>query len=151
MKSVEEFLAHAIRLEDEAARRFEQLTSAMESYGNREVASLFRKLAHFSRLHLADARARSGFRDVPRLSAENELWGPGASPEACDDWACDPQIAPVEALSVALEGERRAYEFYRAVSSTSTDPEMRRLAQEFAEEEAEHVCDLEKWIAKTPA
>jgi rubrerythrin len=57
MESVEEFLAYSINLEQEAATRFGQLADAMESCGNREVGKLFRRLADYSRLHLADARA----------------------------------------------------------------------------------------------
>ena len=71
METVEEFLAHAIQLEREAADRFSQLADAMESCGNREVAKLFRQLADYSRLHLADARLRSGFRDIPNSSRAN--------------------------------------------------------------------------------
>jgi rubrerythrin len=70
MLTVEEFLAHAIRLEREAADRFDQLAEAMLNCGNREVGKLFRKLADYSRMHLAEARARAGFRDVPELKHE---------------------------------------------------------------------------------
>ena len=62
METVEEFLAYAIRLEQEAALRFGQLADAMATAGNREVMELFRRLSEYSRLHLTDARARAGFR-----------------------------------------------------------------------------------------
>ena len=45
MDSVEEFLAHTIQLENEAALRFGQLADAMRTAGNTEVAQLFRQLA----------------------------------------------------------------------------------------------------------
>ncbi len=61
MTSVEEFLAYAIALESEAADRFGQLADAMEACGNREVGGLFRRLADYSRLHLADARRAQDF------------------------------------------------------------------------------------------
>ena len=44
MESVEAFLAHAIRIEQEAALRFGQLADAMTTQGNREVGRLFRQL-----------------------------------------------------------------------------------------------------------
>ena len=45
METVEAFLAHAIRIEQEAALRFGQLADAMNTQGNREVGRLFRQLA----------------------------------------------------------------------------------------------------------
>ena len=60
MKSVEEFLAHTIQLESEAALRFGQLADAMVTAGNKEVGRLFRRLADYSLLHLGDAKARAG-------------------------------------------------------------------------------------------
>ena len=69
MQTVEMFLAHAIQLEREAADRFGQLADAMEAGGNREVSKLFRQLAQYSRLHLADARSRAGFSHDPRSRA----------------------------------------------------------------------------------
>jgi rubrerythrin len=41
-------------------------------------------------------------------------------------------------------------EYYRSVAAESTDAEVQRLATEFANEEAEHVAALDKWIALTP-
>jgi hypothetical protein len=49
MESVEEFLAYAIKLEQEAALRFGQLADAMATAGNREVMELFRRLSEYSR------------------------------------------------------------------------------------------------------
>ena len=45
MRNVEEFLAHTIQLESEAALRFGELSDAMTTAGNREVGRLFRRLA----------------------------------------------------------------------------------------------------------
>jgi rubrerythrin len=56
MNDVAEFLAYAIKLEEDAAARFSDLAESMKTYGNREVADFFGKMAHFSRLHLAEAR-----------------------------------------------------------------------------------------------
>ena len=47
MDSVELFLAYSIKLEEEAALRFDQLADAMISAGNREVGKLFRRLADY--------------------------------------------------------------------------------------------------------
>jgi rubrerythrin len=52
------------------------------------------------------------------------------------------------ALLVALEGEEGSRRFYSQVRDATQDPEVRRFAAEFADEEAEHVAALNQWIAK---
>jgi len=147
MRSVEEFLAYAINLESEAADRFGQLADAMDACGNREVGKLFRRLADYSRLHLADARARSGFRDIPIIKAGDFLWPGVESPETAAIWAADPFIGREQALDIALDAETASHEYYRSVFEASDDPEIGVLAEEFAAEESEHVAELRKWIA----
>jgi rubrerythrin len=147
VESVEEFLAYAIELESEAADRFGQLADAMEACGNRDVGKLFRRLADYSRLHLADARARSGFRDIPSMKASEFAWPDMESPETAAIWAADPFIGRDQALDIALDAETASHDYYQSVFETTDDPEIRVLAKEFAEEESEHVAELQKWIA----
>ncbi|MDR3515991.1 MAG: ferritin family protein [Azospirillaceae bacterium] len=146
MKSVEEFLAYATKLEEEATLRFDQLADAMQGYGNKDVGSLFRRLSEYSRRHLADARARSGFRDIPVMDPGAYQWPDVESPEAAAIWAADPFLAKNEALEIALASETAGYDFYKSVHDTTDDPEIRRLAAEFAAEEAEHVAWIRQWI-----
>lgn len=112
MQTVEVFLAHAIQLEREAAGRFAQLADAMEAGGNREVSKLFRQLAQYSRLHLADARNRAGFRTIPKLAPEDFVWPDHESPEAAAIWAADPLIGADEALATALAAECAGLAYY---------------------------------------
>ncbi len=147
MESVENFLAHAINLEQEAADRFGQLADAMDSCGNREVSKLFRQLSDYSRLHLADARARSGLRDIPALKHDEFTWPGLESPEAAAIWATDPFIGREEALQIALDAETGAYDYYKSVLDTTQDPEISVLAKEFVDEESGHVAELRRWIA----
>jgi len=146
MKTVEAFLAHTIQLEREAALRFGQLADAMNSAGNRAVGKLFRRLADYSLLHLGDAQARAGFRDLPEMSSADYRWPDIESPEAAAIWAADPLIGIAQALQVALDAETAGMAFYRDVLDTTTDPEIKVLAQEFVNEEAEHVAELQRWI-----
>lgn len=150
-ESVEVFLAHAIRLEEEAALRFGQLADAMLTGGNREVAQLFRQLSDYSRLHLADARARAGFRQLPVLAPGDYRWPDFESPEAAAIWAADPLIGREQALHVALAAERAGLDYYRGIRDATADPEIRVLAAEFVEEESGHVAELERWIARLPS
>ena len=146
MESVEEFLAHTIQLENEAALRFGQLADAMRTAGNTEVAQLFRQLADYSLLHLGDARERAGYRCLPTLAEADYQWPDIESPESAAIWAADPFIGREEALQVALAAESAGLADYTEVMNTTTDPEIRAFATEFSEEEAGHVQELERWI-----
>ncbi|MCI4677650.1 ferritin family protein [Rhodoblastus acidophilus] len=151
MKTVEEFLAYSIHLEQEAASRFGELADAMETGGNREVAQLFRQLADYSRLHLADAKARAGFREIPEIGPMDFIWPDLESPEKAAIWGADPLLSRREALDVALAAEKAGHDYYRSVRDTTDDPETKVLAAEFVDEEAGHVAVLKKWIAAAEA
>jgi rubrerythrin len=151
MNKVERFLAHAIQLEREAARRYEDLTAAMQTDGNRELQQFFTRMARFSRMHLAEAMKRGAFRDVPQLQAHEYEWPDGLSPETADWAGVDAQMDGRAALVVALDSERRGHAYYASVALTSSDPEVRLLASEFAAEEADHVAQLERLIAARTA
>lgn len=151
MESVEEFLAYAINLELEAAIRYGLLADAMESCGNREVAELFRRLADYSRLHLADARARGGFREIPKMKPGDFVWPGLESPETAAIWAADPAIGREQALEIALAAETAGLEYYKHVLDATSDPEVKTLAREFVAEEQAHVAELKKWIAANKA
>lgn len=146
MNSVEEFLAYAVKLEEEAALRFGELADAMRSCGKSDVGNLFRRLSDYSRMHLADARARSAFRDIPIKDASEFAWPNLESPETAAIWAADPFIGREQALEIAREAEQASCDYYRTIFETTDDPEIRVLAKEFYEEETEHVSEIHKWI-----
>ena len=47
---------------------------------------------------------------------------------------------------MALEAETAGLNFYQDVLQATGDPEIKLLAKEFVEEEAEHVAELKRWI-----
>lgn len=147
MNNVEIFLAHAICLEQEAVRRFEQLADAMRTCGNRDVAELFAQLGAFSRMHLAEATARAGFRELPAPGELEYEWPDVESPETAAIWAADPFIGREQALQVALDAESAGLAFYQGVLDRSDDPEIRHFATEFVAEESGHVAELQRWLA----
>lgn len=146
MDTVEEFLAHAIKLEQEAALRFGQLADAMATGGNTEVSKLFRRLADYSRLHLGDARARAGFRDLPAMTSADYQWPDIESPETAAIWAADPFMGREQALEVALDAESAGLAYYQNILDSTDDPEIRALAKEFVAEETQHVAELQRWL-----
>jgi len=148
MENINTFLAHAIELEREAARRYEELAESMRADGNLEVEKFFRKMAAFSRKHLALAMTRGGFHQLPALSAKDYVWREGISPEQFDWIGVDTMMGVKYALELAIDGERRGHAFYAHIAEITSDPEVKAMALEFAEEEADHVAELEKWIAR---
>ena len=146
MNDVERFLAHAIALEREAARRYEELAAAMQTDGNAPVRAFFARMAHFSRLHLAEAIARAGFRELPAMRAEDYDWPEGTSPETAEWAGVDAQMDAGDALQLALAGERRGHAYYAAMAALTDDAELAMLAGTFAAEEAQHVAELESLI-----
>ncbi|MBR9971540.1 ferritin-like domain-containing protein [Magnetospirillum sulfuroxidans] len=151
MKSVEEFLVYAARLEQEAALRFDELADAAGSFDNTEVSGFFRQMAEYSRMHLEEARKRGGFRDLPDMAPGDYDWPQLESPEAAAIWAADPQMDVAMALSVALDAETNGLAFYQGVLDRTSDPEIKAMAAEFVEEEAEHVAAIQRWIARSAA
>jgi rubrerythrin len=55
------------------------------------------------------------------------------------------------ALELALQAERRGHAFYAGIAATTHNVRLKRMADEFASEEAEHVAELEKWIDRVAA
>lgn len=151
MKTVPEFLAHAVALEDDSATRFDELADALEVHHNGDVVELFRKMAHFSRLHLAEAKERAQGMDLPHYAPWEFQWPDAESPETVGGEDAHYMMTPHHALKAALASEKRGHSFYAALAHDGTvEAEVKRLAHEFAEEEAEHIALLEDWLTKYP-
>lgn len=146
--SLDEFLAYAIKVEEEAAIHFADLAESMKKCGNTEVAELFSEFSDFSRLHLEEARARAGAKDLTAYMPGEHVWPDLVTPEQTDLWAGDPDLSKLDALRAALHGERLGFEFYHHVAQTSRDPAIRTMAKEFVKEESQHVEILERWIER---
>ncbi|MGE5506477.1 MAG: ferritin-like domain-containing protein [Actinomycetota bacterium] len=144
------FLAHAIAMETEAAERYDELADVMEVHNNPEVAALFRQMAEYSRLHGASVVKRAEGHDLPRLKSWEYRWNTPEPPEVGGGECAHYLMTSYHALEFALENERRGQEFYAGCASTTSDAEIRRMATEMAAEEAEHVEELERWLARTP-
>ena len=150
MNEIQLFLSHAIQLERESALRYEQLHAAMTHAGNAEAAAFFGAMAVFSRKHLDEAIARGGAHAIPELDPNAFRWFGGVSPEAPELDALNELADLQTALMMALQGEHRSHVFYSQVRNLTTNDEVRRIAGEFAAEEAEHVAELQKWLSRTP-
>ncbi|HYH19927.1 MAG TPA: ferritin family protein [Azospirillum sp.] len=147
------FLAHALELENEAAERYEELADSMEAHNNVEVATLFRDLAGYSRKHAAEVKqvaAEHG--PVPKVAPWEFQWDSTTeSPEAAGFEHAHYLMKPHHALTMALLSETQGNTYYASVAAETKDPEVARLARAFAEEEAQHVTLVRKWLERYPA
>lgn len=141
------FLAHAVALEREAAERYAELADTMEVHNNAEVAALFRKLSDFSKLHLDEVQAIAAGYDLPTLKPWQYQWQDGESPEAVPSDRAHYMMTPYHCLHLALFNEKKGHAYYADQAHRAIDPEVKNYAQLFANEEAEHVVMLEKWVA----
>lgn len=148
IKSLDEFLGYAVKIEEDAADHFYSLAEGMKACGNDEVAKLFYQLAGFSRLHLKEARERASRLDADVVIPPDYVWPDQATPERTSLMAADPSLSKLDALKAALIGERRGYEFYFAIAETTDNPEVRDMAKLFVKEEAEHLKILEASITR---
>ena len=79
--------------------------------------------------------------EVPRLEDGNVLSGD----------ACDATSARERALQVALAAEQSARKYYAGLAEYTSDSKLRRLYQELAEFETDHVEFLERKLTRTTA
>lgn len=147
------FLVHAVVLEDEAASRYDELADTMEVHHNDEVATLFRQMALYSRMHLKEAteHAAAHAGGLPDLKPWEFDWPGSESPESGRAEASHYLMTPHHALNLALAAELSAHAFYAGVASRSRSEPIRKLAAEFAAEEAGHAQALRKWLSRYPA
>jgi rubrerythrin len=148
--SVAEFLAHALAVEREATTRYEEFADQMEVHHSNEVAALFRRMAGYEREHAQEIERRIGALQLPSLAPWDYRWVDSESPEAAPFDAAHYLMTARHALEIALANERRAQAFFELAAQAATDPEIKRLASEFAEEEREHVRYVEEALASTP-
>lgn len=149
--SLEQFLRCAAKLEADAADGYDQLAAAIDSTRFAEVEELFRRFAGFSRMHMAEVleiQRRELAREYP-VDDDRFEWPDQFSPENPLGVVSLEDITPVRALEYALEVERQACDFYSHIAGRTRSASVQQLAQEFAEEEAEHVAHIERWLARS--
>lgn len=122
MSEVAIFLAHAVALEAEAAERYDELADAMEVHNSREVAELFRKLAHFSRLHWAEVTETAKDIELPKLKPWEYQWQSPEGPEAAPVERTHYMMTPYHCIHLALQNEKRGHQYYADIAHKSRIP-----------------------------
>jgi len=145
--NVEEFLVHALELEEASQEHYEELADAMEVHNNLEVAELFRKLANYSHLHAQEVHQRAGDLKLPNITPWDFKWKCPSAPEAFCMEDANYLMTTTQALEIALFNEVRGRDFYQNVADHSPSEAVREMAREMVEEENWHVEMLREWQA----
>lgn len=142
-----EFLAHAYVMEVEAAERYTLFAEQMEVHNNPDVAALFRRLADIEAKHADEIKGRAGELELPEIALGAHRWPDAEGPETADIAEAHYLMSPFHVLRMALNGEERAFRYFDGIAKTAESSEVRALAAEYADEEREHVQEVQKLLA----
>ena len=140
VRSVEDLMAIAQALEQEAALRYRALSARMAKQGDTTLAEQFEVLAdiedrHAS--HVAD-RSRTLLGHAPDLVRVR--W---EVPSGCyEEDVRGASLSAYQALAFAVRNEERAFAFYTYVAAEAEDPDVRALAEDLARDELQHAALL---------
>ncbi|MGI9426459.1 MAG: ferritin-like domain-containing protein, partial [Hyphomicrobiaceae bacterium] len=121
ISSVAELLAHAYRMELEASERYSDLAEQMDLHNNTELANLFRKLSEVETIHAKDILQQMQNLGVSLPTPADDKWPDDEPPESIDLGAVSYIMTPREALQLALDAERRAYDFFDQLRVATRD------------------------------
>jgi rubrerythrin len=148
--SVADLFAVAYRIEADAVERYELLADQMETHNNPELVGVFRDLSRAEAIHRDEIRRLAGSLDIATQAYRIPKWSSGDGPEEAELGAAHYMMTPWHALRLALAGEQRALDFFSSIAQTAKDAQIKKLAEEFVEEEAEHVNLVHRLLRKFP-
>jgi rubrerythrin len=148
--SLADLFAVAYKIEADAVERYNVLADQMEVHNNPELMKVFRDLARAEGIHGEEIRRMAGDIDVVAHGQRMARWSRGESPEEVDLGSAHYLMTPWHALQLALAGEKRALAFFTSIAGTAKDPKIKKMAEEFMEEEAEHVNLVHRLLRKYP-
>lgn len=140
--TVEEFYAHALAIEREAADRYVEFEEYFAGRGEDVLAGLCRNLASAEQQHFEELARACEHLALPAIAAANYRWLEAGAPETAARELLYRVATPRQLLEIALAAEVRAGAFFVWVARTAPSLEVRQLANIMAAEEAEHV----QWV-----
>lgn len=146
--SLADLLAAAYQIEADAVERYDLLAAQMEAHNNPELVGVFRDMARAEAIHRDEIRRLAGDIDVVGHARKVARWTKGESPEEADLGQAHYRMTPQRALDLVLAAEKRALAFFSVIAATATDPGIKKMAEEFAEEETEHVNLVDRLMHK---
>jgi len=131
VRSVNELLSVALVMERTAAARYAELARRMAERENDELADLFTRLGRLERDHARFIERRLAGQMPPQ----------GAVTPSVESIALDEEapLTPRAVLLAALRSEEDAKAQFERIAAASQEAAVRRLAEDMAAEEAEHI------------
>jgi erythrin-vacuolar iron transport family protein len=146
--SLKDALDLAILIEDEAQERYIEFAEQMETYHTPEAGRFFRFMSNNEAKHGEALRSRrkARFGDVPAEVDRDMLF----EVEAPGYERARAFMSPRQALSVALDSEIKAHDYFDQALGHVSDPEVKALFQELRAEEVEHQDLVRRELDKLP-
>jgi rubrerythrin len=148
--TLEEFVAHALAIEFEAARTLREMQDAFVDRGEDELASLCGKLAAMEQEHYERLEERSRRRSVQPVDYKLYAWLESDDAECCPRDMVLHVASPRMLLEIALKAEQRAVDMFERAAKHSRDPAVRDLAGQLVQDEVEHVRWVLDALRRTP-
>ena len=148
--TLEEFIAHALALEFEAARTLRDLQAAFGERGEDELASLCGKLAVLEQDHYERLEARSRGLALPEVDYRQYAWLESHDADCCPRDMVLHIASPRALLEIALKAEERAVDMFQRAANLVKDAGVRDLAMQLAQDELEHVGWVHEALRRTP-
>lgn len=137
--SVDQLMAIAVAIEQQAALGYDRLASLVEARGEAELAATFRRLAALERRHQAGLEEWAGLSGpsdsqpidfpLPETFSEEEL--------------AAGTLTPYRALAIAVRNEEQAFSLYAYLAAMADGlPAVRQRAEALAREELHHLAQL---------
>ena len=140
--SVEEFYAHALAIEREAAARYGEFAEWFADRGEDVLANLCRNLAGLERKHHDELLEACAGLTLPPVDETGYHWLANGPPETAAREVFYRVTQPRHLLEIALAGELRARGFFVWIATEGSSTQVRELASIMAAEETEHV----RWV-----
>ena len=147
MDDYAEFMSRAYAMELEAHERYAQFAEQLDTHNNRDVAQMFRKLAHIESLHAKRILEEMHWPSMPALPPAY-AWQSTEAPETAPQDAVHYLMQPYHALEIALRCEQQAQKYFEDIAKAKVPPAVRAAALEMAEEEREHVRLIHDWMRR---
>ena len=147
--NLNDLLAVAYQIEIDAVERYNLFADQMETHNNTELVKVFRDLSRAEGVHGEEIRRMAGDFDVAAHARDLAKFG-GESPEEADLAEAHYMMTPWHALQLSLAGEKRALAYFTSIVESAKDPEVKNLAAELVEEEAEHVNLVHRLLRRYP-
>ncbi len=138
----------AILVEEEARDRYEELAAQMENQHTAEAAAFFHQMVKNEAKHGEElaTRRRSLFGDAPRRVDRSLLW----DVEAPGYETVRAFMTLREALTVALDAEIKAHDFFAEALSLPIAGPVKQLFEELKQEEVLHQELVRKQLSRLP-